>query len=189
MLVLLSVSVAVAGFALSKTAFGHQFYISNALISQLYLLIGYEMRKYENKIDAIGNKTIIALIAVYISLGVLSMYIFPAYSFNARENVYYNLPLCLAMITVGCFTIITAFRKWNVHSRVLSFIGQNTLTYYAFNKYFRTPVIYVLSLMDISLQLNWWTGILLTTGCCLVCAPISLILNRYLPFCVGKRKN
>lgn len=188
LIIIICFIITALGFALSKTALGNTLYISNALISQMFLLIGYEIKKYETKLAKIGNKTIIAFTAIYIALGCVSMHLFPKQSISAQANYYYHIPLSFAMIFIGCLTIILAFKKNNIHCKVLTFIGQNTLAYYAFNKYFRSPVIFIFSLMGISLNINWWVGILLTIGCCTFCAPISILFNNLFPFCVAKRK-
>lgn len=186
--VLISIGITVLGLILSKTSLGYFLFISNALTSQLFLLIGYEIKKHEAKLDKIGTKTIIALTAAYILIGCLSMLLLPKQYISSHENQYYHISISFAMIIIGCFTVIVAFKKWNIHCKALSFIGKNTLTYYAFNKYFRSPIIFIFSLMNITLKLNWWVGILLTIGCCFYCAPISMLLNRFVPFCVAKKK-
>lgn len=183
-------SVLLTGLGLTFAHFdiGTFLYMSNALISQLFLLIGYLIRHNEEKFDKIGLKEIIILIIVYVGIGIYSMYAFPKECLSAHENRYYNIPICFSMIVIGCIVCFAIFKKFNISNKQLVFIGQNTLTYYAFNKYIRSPIIVIFGLMGITFPLNWWTGILLTVVCCIICWPISLLLNKFFPLAVGKKK-
>ncbi|MBQ6467138.1 MAG: acyltransferase [Clostridia bacterium] len=188
LVILICLAFTAAGLVLSKTSLGNFLYISNAMIAQFYLLMGYEMKKHEAKLESFSNRIVIFLTILYIIIGCFSMKLLPGQNLSARENHYYNIPLCFLMITLGCFTAITAFRKWDINFKPLSFIGKNTLAYYAFSKYFLSPVIYIFSLIGISLKVTPFIGIILTAVCCMACAPISLFLNKFFPFSVAKRK-
>lgn len=182
-----SVSLTAIGFLMIEYDIGSFMYLSNAFVSQGFLLIGYLIRVNEDRFNKIGWGPTAVLTVLYIALGFLSLYLFPGQCLSAHENRYYNIPMCFAMIYVGCFAMFLIFKNLKAVPKSLVFIGQNTLAYYAFNKYFRSPVIFVFGLFGFAFPINKVTGLLLTIGCCIACWPISVLLNKYFPSSVGKK--
>ena len=70
--------------------------------------------------------------------------------------------------------------KYIKGAKALLWLGQNTLTYYAFHK-----TIFVICKMRLNIQ-NWIITMVITMA---ILVPISLFINKYIPFLVGKKQH
>ncbi len=103
-------------------------------------------------------------------------------------NQYYDIPLCLMMIYIGCFTLLILAKKRNIAVPPLSYIGRNTLVYFMQG--------YFLSLTDTAVKLFWpsfniatWSwSIFKALIACFGCAALSVPINRFVPELVGKKR-
>ena len=162
--------------------------INRAFVVQLYFLLGYVFRMHEDWFVRQSWFIMSIGIVFYLGLGILSYFVFPNRSLDVHMNEYYNLPLCITMIVLGNLLLFSVFNKANIKNRVLEFLGQNTLLYYVWHGYAIAFLSLVLSYCDITLEINWWTAIIKTFWACLVCGVCAMIVNKYLPWVVGKKR-
>ena len=163
--------------------------ISRAMAVQLFLLIGWLFRKYEGIIIERAGKAWIlgAGCAVYIALGILSLVIYPGQVMDVHLNEYYSHAICQLMIWIGigilfvlAAAVIKKYPKWWV------LIGQNTLVIYLFHSFVVRAGVKAFSIVH--LPVNRITNILLTAIVTAVCLSISLLINRFLPELMGKKR-
>lgn len=161
---------------------------NRALSVQPFFLIGYLFRQYENRIITIRWRWILVAIIVYIGLCLLNMVLFPGKWVGIHANRYYNLPYCILLIYLSCFIFFTAASKADFRSNIMSFIGQNTLVIYILHGIFIALLVKGLFMMGYVLPINEWTAIVMSIFACLTCGIIAIILNRFLPEAVGKKR-
>lgn len=162
--------------------------INRAFTVQPFFLIGYLFRVYESTLKKLRWELIGGLFIVYIGLCCLSMALFPGKTLDVHLNQYYNIPFCLLLVVLGCIGLFTAASKAEIKASLMSFIGQNTLVLYIWHAYAIAILIKVLSFAGWMMPFNRWTALIMVLWACLVCGICAILLNRYLPFFVGKKR-
>lgn len=179
----------VAGIILYNHQILSAFMVNRALAVQLFLLIGWLFRKYEGSIvERIGKAWILGVGgAIYIALGILSLVLYPGQVMDVHLNEYYNHAICQLMIWIGIGTlfvlaavVIKKYPKWWV------LIGQNTLVIYLFHSFAVRVGVKVFSIVH--LPVNRLSNVLLTAVVTAACLSISLLINRFLPELMGKKR-
>lgn len=160
---------------------------NRALVVQPFFLVGFFFRSYEKKLTDIRWPWIFSAFIVYICLCFLSNIIFPGQMLDVHLNRYYNLPYCLLLVYLGLFILFTAGSKSDFRSWIMSFIGQNTLVLYIWHILAFHLLIHGVSFLGWQMPYNGWTAIIKVVWACLICGVCAVILNRYLPFAVGKK--
>lgn len=162
--------------------------INNAFVVQPFYLIGFLFHEYESHFISLKWKWIGIAAIVYIALCLLSMKLYPNTYLDVHLNSYYNIPFCLFLIYLGCFVLFTAARKADFHSITMSFIGQNTLILYIMHVFFIVILIQIASIMGWEMPRNWWTALIKVVWACVSCGALAVMLNKYLPEIVGKKR-
>ena len=85
--------------------------------------------------------------------------------------------------------IFTAFEKWNLHTRTLSFIGQNTLVIYIWSGGVIAVLTALVAKLGWNMPVNGWTALLKACVACFICGLCSIVLEHFLPWAVGKKKS
>lgn len=164
------------------------FMINRAMAVQLFFLIGWLFRKYEvTIIERLGKAWALGVGGgIYIALGILSLVLYPGQVMDVHLNEYYSHVICQLMIWIGIGTlfalaaVIKKYPKWWV------MIGQNTLVIYLFHSFAVRAGVKAFNV--IHLPVNRMTNILLTAIATAVCLSISLLINRFLPELMGKKR-
>ena len=162
--------------------------LNRALIMLLFILMGFLFRTHEDKIDKIKGVYILLFCAIYILLGCVSLAVWPNETLDVHKNYYYNIPFCFGMMVFGCFTAFLAARKKNTAPAVLCFIGQNTLVYYLLHGYIITAAEKVFSRLGIGFPDTLVFAFIRTLIGCVGCWLVSLLLSRFLPEAIGKKR-
>ena len=160
--------------------------INCALSVQPFFLIGRLFRKYESKIKIINWRLVVLLAIIYLGLGFTSMKIYPGQSLDVHMVSYYNIPFCLVHIFLGCFLLFVAACKMNISSNLMSFIGQNTLILYMWHGMAIVFLVKGLQLVGWIMPINWWTALIKLVWALIVCGIVAVLINRFLPWAVGK---
>lgn len=194
--VLLSLSMVVAGFAMSKFAIFHFLNISTAFICQFFLLLGYLARIV--KLESLKPKTVnrLFLLAFFIYACVCSFLIFiPPNSPNQialdvhLDKYYCGIPLAFIIITFGLLMLYVMFSKITQYPQFLKFIGKNTIVFYIFHYDTLTPLEILLAKLNIDI-IGGWIGVALALIWSIaICLILSAVLNKFFPFLVGKVKH
>lgn len=147
-----------------------------ALLYVLYFALGYVYRKHESQCGPFQSiKNICLMILIYCLILV-----------QFHKNTAVNDSIGDVVIsTVGVALIVILSGKIE-HCKVLEFIGQNTLVYYAFQSKF----IKVFELIATKIGFNAddilvCIGVTVLTAL-LLCVP-SVIVKKYFPFLLGRR--
>ena len=114
--------------------------------------------------------------AVTLMIGCLYIQWFPGFKTDIYTDRFGLFPLFYIGAFAGILMCVSFFRtlppmKW------LCFIGQNSLAYFAFHTLVFDAIHFALPFE------NWASDCLIAA---LLLAPISMLLNRFLPFAVGK---
>lgn len=183
---------AIALFALGivATRFGIlDFAMANrAMTMQLFILMGFLFRTHQEKIAKIGGVWTLAFCAAYIAMGFVNLAAWPGRSLDVHTGKYFNLPFCLAIMILGCFTAFLCARRLYRAPRILRFIGQNSLVYYLLHRFTIGAFKAVLSSAGIVLAGSLASAAIYTLVACVGCWIEAMIINRFLPEAVGRRR-
>lgn len=176
-----------AGLLLGKFQILDFFMINRALVAQLFLLAGYWIRYFEEKIAKLNWGWLLLSGAAYLGLCAVSLLVFPTGVLDVHKNAYYHLPLCLLLIGLGLFTCFAIASRIGRAPAFLTFIGQNTLVFYIWSGYAVWAINKALQIAGIHLE-SPVMMIAHTAAQCVVCGVAAFLLNKLLPQVVGKRK-
>ena len=159
--------------------------INRAFIAQLYMLIGYLFRRFEDRLEGAGWLPVAGLLLAYIAMGIISAALWPGKSIDVHLNHYYNLPFCMLMIITGCTALLWGARRIGRAPRILSFIGKNTLVFYAVHIYAISAVKLVLNKAG-ALPAKPWNAVVCLVPVCILCSAAALFINRFMPLLAGR---
>lgn len=188
LLVLVSFLCMFFGLILSKNSILDYAMFNRALTVQPFFLIGYYFHKYESFFIKMRWWVIAGAFTIYICMCVIAMRLFPGEVIDVHNNRYFNIPFCLLQIILGCLLLFTIASKANFKSKTMSIIGQNTLVIYCWHSYAFLILTVGLSIVGYELQINWFTALAKLLWATAVCSALALLLNRYLPEMVGKKR-
>ena len=185
--------IAVIMFAVGIMLYKHGilsiFMVNRALSVQIFLYIG---RTFCINEEAIVRKlerlpVLLGGTFLYILLGVFSLVFYPGQSMDVHLCRYYNILICGPMIWSGIY-LLTVFvmRYMNDYPKWLVLIGQNTLVIYLLHSYCIKVLVKVFDILHI--PVNRFTNIFITLIVCTAGTLISLILHRFFPELMGKKR-
>lgn len=187
-IIIISFSCFVLGLLFYSKGILNYAMINRALSVQPFFLIGLFFYKYETKIININWLWFTIITALYIGMCFLSMRIYPEQSLDVHMNRYYNIPFNLFQIIIGCFLLFYVTRQLNVRSNIMSFLGQNTLLLYMWHGIAIVLFVRLLQFAGWNMPNCWWVALLKTIWAIILCCGCSLLINKYIPFIVGKNK-
>ena len=188
--VIISVSFLLFGLGLVAFYSGRLNYlmINRALTVQPFFLIGYLFRENESRLAKLNWCWIGFFSVLYLVLCLISTIVYPGKTLDVHLCRYYNIPYCLFIIYLGCFLLLTFAQKANLYSRILCFIGQNTLVIYIWHGLSFGLLIGLYSFWGKQISFTWWEGIIKTVWACLICGGLAVLINNYFPELVGKKR-
>ncbi len=182
-------SALIAVLGLFLTRWGISFALVDvACTAQIWMLFGALFRTHEDWIAERAKVPVLAgLTALYIALIILSAHLFPGATVDVHHNEYFNLPLCLLLTAISLLVLFAAARRIPRFPRWVVFVGQNTLPFYILHYTVRQVLARGLGLLHLSLPAGWPGFLIEMVIVCAVMSAVSLLLNRYLPFAVGRK--
>ena len=162
--------------------------INRALCVQAFLVIGYLIRVFWDRICEVDIKAIVVLALIYIGLGVLSVFVFPGCDMDVHMCDYYCIPLNFAMVVIGVVTLFAGFSKLQKIPKWISFIGQNTLLAYMLNAYPVSVFTKVLAAIGIVIPSGVGSAFIYLIVALIGCSVISMIVNYIAPEIVGRKR-
>ena len=144
-----------------------------SMVALFFINIGYYLYKVINKIN-FKIYQILILAAISIILSTLNGYV------DLWGVQFNNLPLYVFNSIIGSLLIIAITKKIN-HSKVLKFLGQNTLIIMA------THQLILQAILKSSL-IKYLNNIMIIFIILLLEYPLIKIINKYLPFMLGKKR-
>lgn len=185
--VLLCCVVSASGFLMAHFGIGNYCKFNTACISQLWLMIGHLLKEK----PAPRRWVPYLLTALYFALECIAHFCFPGRSLlDYALNQYFNYPLVLAMILSGVLSLFFFAKSVVLPHFVaspLAFVGQNSLTFYAFHVYCFHAVRRVLSHIPF-FNPDFLREFTVFLSACAICSVLSLLINRFAPFLVGNSR-
>lgn len=162
---------------------------NHALMAQGWILMGFLYKRFSGQINELKWMPPIGLGILYLAMAFVSLKIWPGQAIDVRMNVWYNYPYNFAMILIGCFAIFMLAEKLGKTPKFMVFIGQNTLVYYLLHQRMIGLFVSALSFVHVTVPDNMVGTCIKTFAGCVICGIIAILLNRFTPFAVGKKKN
>lgn len=168
------------------------FQMETALFMMPFMYMGYGWRKSGKLIiDKVTNKNLFMLCSVVIVYVLICIVMGNTVNIHAEEYDNVFVFICQALMGTAAVVWISRYTEIfmgkTIFSQCISFIGRNTFIYYAL----QSKVIRFLDLLynhfNINLS-NYLKAPLYTVLCCVILFFPTVIINRYFPFVLGKRK-
>ncbi len=163
--------------------------INRAMIAQIYVLIGVVFKRYEIRLKQLPWLCILGIFVCYVILAFVGSIIWPGQTIDVHLNQYFNYPFCFLLICIGCFAMLIGASKYERCPKFIAFVGRNTLVFYLLHMQNVQAFRYTLKLVRVSIPETFILGALTKTiACVIMCSLEAIILNRYFPALVGKKK-
>ena len=162
--------------------------VNRAMLMQLFILEGHLFRVYRKHLNTINRNIVILLCVLYLAMGFISFAVWPGKSLDVHLNRYYCPPFCFSMMLIGCFSAFMVTCRLPHIPRILCFIGQNTLVYYLLHAYTIFLGEHALRLIGVCLPDSVSGALIRTLIACIGCGIEAILINRYLPEIVGKKR-
>lgn len=188
LVIIFSIIVSILGFWAHYHDYLNYAMINRAFIVQAFFIIGFVFKRFEIPLIRLPWKNVILIVMLYLSLCVLSLFIFPDSCIDVHNNSYYNIPFCFVLILIGNIALFIIASKSNISSLLLSKIGQNTLVIYIWHEYAIMILSSIMCAVGITINGIWERSILNTVWALVVCYCCAILLNKYAPLLVGKKK-
>lgn len=161
-------------------------------IACFILALGYIYREKYEKITEyfVSVKSFLISVFVYLTLGFFNFKIFKSYGLSFYT--YGNSIIMFYLIIISSIIMITLFVKILPQSKALKYIGKNTLLYYGLHGKILsllTACFIKLKIIKYSILNNLLVALLGLIIACIILWPITYVINRYMPFLIGKTKN
>ena len=187
--VLIMITIGALGIVMSEIGVGRFAMIDVACTAQLYLLFGYWFKTNElplRKLLSVSN--CLALGIVYLGLLILSMKMYPGSSIDVHTNRYYNYPLCMTMIFVSLLFLFAVAPWIKVKLNWIKFVGRNTLIFYIAHYHARSLLSHGINYVGLSIPQTFMSNVLVFAYICISMSIVSLAVNRWAPFILGRSK-
>ncbi len=185
-LVMAMVLCSVVGLILAHLNLGNFAMFNNALVVQAFYLIGFLFKRNQNVFLRIKTVYVVVGCLAYVLLCLLSEMFFPGMHIDVHLNSYYNFALCFVLIYFGTFLLFIIAPRLKKNFDFITRIGQNTLVIYIWHGYAITALVVVLGKLGVGGNF-YGLALLKTLFACFVCCLVSMFLNQYVPFLIGKK--
>ena len=184
---LVIVALFAAGLLTKDVTFMGYAMLNRAFTAQLYLFLGLFIKRHPEIFDM--SKIWMAILAVvYAALAILSILFFPGRDMDVHMMDYYFIPLNMAAVLSGVLLVFALSAKLKLHSKVIEAIGKNTLVIYMLNAYPLSVFTKVCGIFGITFNDGFISAILFTVISIFGSLLIALVLNKFLPEVVGKKR-
>ena len=161
--------------------------ISTAMTVQIYFAFGYLFHQHENDIKAWPSWSGYATALLYFLLGVVSLFVYPRCCLNVNVASYYNIPLCLAMIATGLFSLFVLSQKIRNYPKWLQLVGKNSLVIYMLDRYAIIPAHKLYDFSCGQYPLLGVAALIYLVWSSFFSIMVAKVLNRYVPWMTGRR--
>lgn len=176
----------VIGYLLSKIGYLLPFKFDTAFVAVLFYGIGNLLKSVEFSTNKLINSLVLTATTVMtfaLSNNILSLRI--SMNMNIYGNYIYFILIAL-MGTVSLYTLSILINK----SVVLEYLGRNSLIILSVHFVIFAVIDKMISATGIPFpQMGTISAVIITFITLLICVPIIYIVNKYLPFILGKSKS
>ena len=169
-----------------------------ALIAQFFVMFGYVYKNIiePNIVKFLNEKTTALVVTIiYIGLILISMNSKHGFFMDMNLNEYSNIVFCLLVCLVGILLLFSVsrliFNNMNPCCNFIEFVGKNTLCYFilSFQCMHLTERFVMVFQNKFFLLRNYLIlDAVVFVFLCFELAIISVIVNKYVPFIIGKRE-
>lgn len=185
---LLSVIIFVLGSFLVKEGILGFGMLNIALEIQLFIYIGTLIRNLFSFISKIPNSVLWLLPVFYVLLCYYGDRCNLTTGFDPHIGNYGFLPYTLFVILLGNITLFCLASQYSRWPRFLLFIGQNTLILYLWANWGKTLLFGLMRILRIAKPVHSiGFALVCLLSSIIFCSVCSLVLNKYMPFLVGKK--
>lgn len=163
-------------------------HIDTAVVMTGCIIIGQIYKENEDMFSQ--PRTVVFFIITFIGLMMVHVFLNGSASIDPNHNVYCTAVITFLSIWFGSYAVLGISKGITRFPKSILFVGRNTLPYYALHTTIKPFVekafLYVFhdNMIVNSIVIRQIVFLLV----CLVCAVFVVFLNRYFPFCVGKKK-
>lgn len=186
-IIIASVFFAIVGLILAFYHILDYGMINRAFVVQLFLSFGFIFRTYIYRIKEVKSIYVLVLVAIYFVLIGGSYIFYPGESIDVHTNYYYNLVLCMTLIAVACCIAVMIVSRLKRIPKSISFLGQNTLLLYIWSPYVILMCHKIETMVGIENVNSFTIAVMTSIVTCSICCVISIAVNKYVPFIVGKK--
>lgn len=162
-------------------------YGSSCFILALGYVYSSEYESYTQKL--VSKKNFFIAMIIYLIVIFIDYKIFNSYGISF--NTYGNSIIMFYLVILSSLSMIILFVKNLCDSKILQFIGINTLLYYGLHGKILSLLTVIFSKIGIirDSDVNHFIVALLGLAiACIILWPISYMVNKWLPFLLGKKK-
>lgn len=133
------------------------------------------------------------VLAIVHVLAMRENYNISGHSTNLYWNCYGNVILFYTAAISGSVVWILIFNQFPIKDKILPFIGKNSLLFYVLHQNIIMPICgFGLKKIINYQELNYLQSLgyfcIETALICLICVPLVYFINKYLGFCIGRKK-
>lgn len=188
MITIASVFITVAGTVLINFGIADIIMVNRALSVQLFLCIGYLIKKHQKMIEKVKSWHMAIGAILYFAAGVISVISFPGKNLDVHRGFYYSIPVSFFMIISGCILLFVVGKGLNIRNKILAYIGRNTLICYIWASYPLLVYEFVSSRLRLSISNIYLDACVKTVFVIMCCCLVSTLVNSFLPEIVGKKR-
>ena len=168
--------VFISGILINKDTSLVCIYITRITTSVGFIAIGYYLYDFISNIS-INNKYLILLLILQVILANNNGYV------DLNNGVFNNIFLYVFNSILGSVIIVLFFKNTRLKLNILKFFGLNSLIIFGFHG----NLIYLFRrFVTIALH-GYLGGLILLTILMIIQFPIIIVINKYLPFIIGKK--
>lgn len=185
--VLLSALCTLAGYYLSGDGMIRVWKIDTALTCMQFMCYGMLIRRFEDKLERIkpfyrANTWAVYLFVLYCARGIIGNI-----EIDVNMGIYFH-PIGFTIASMIGIYAFFELSKLLETSKALTFVGQNTFLYFVWHMYMAKLVIFIIKpILTCGIGMTLWAFIVCVLASILV-APVCMMVNRYFPWMVGRRK-
>lgn len=184
--VLIMLALSAAGYLMAANGIGDFAKVNTALISQFFMLIGLVMRRLKDSGKEIPKQAVLLMAAVYAAMAAVSFIRYPGKTFSVSYNDYYSVFVCGLLIVCGV-PLMFHFAPKLKYPKFFLYMGRNTLVIYIMHGYFLSLNNKIFGMLGLS-DFRVLKAVIGTAVICAVCSLIAFLINKYLPFIVGAKR-
>lgn len=188
MITIASVFITAAGIVLINFGIADFVMVNRALSVQLFLCIGYLIKKHQKMIEEVKSWHMAIGAVLYIVAGVISVISFPGKNLDVHRGFYYSIPVSFFMIISGCIFLFIVGKGLNIQNKILAYIGRNTLICYIWASYPLLVYEFVSRRLRLSISNIYIDACVKTIFVIMCCCLASTLVNCFLPEIVGKKR-
>ena len=163
--------------------------INRALGVQVFFYLGVLFKNNENKFLQMKWSNILLLAGIYFIVTTYGLIKYPCEYIDIHLLQFFDYPLNFLAIVIGNIMVFCAFAKLNSGYKMLSTIGQHSLVIYIYHGLLIGFVHRVVMSLSVEYCCDIWIiGIIRTIYACCICTILSIIINKYAPWLVGKTR-